>query len=498
MDSNKIDNKSFDQDLSYKILERINSGTGNSSEINVKGIPSFENKSIINMSENDFSHNFDFKTAEKNLKQFTDRVKLSDFGTTAGGRITLTRQELERIGLFLLPLVSVGILNGGAATSYIDRFKNSSFSPDIYDSCRKEFDKLREMYNDSPKGITPAYINSDGSSGASFIELKMRSFLLKIREYRKLTGEKDFSYPIFQMTSMQTDKALAEEYIKYRDSIYLKDLIEETGTDITSVLTEMQPLISAFTHSSEGKIKKIYKNNEGEMLLLPGGHGQNFSVLKNIYRKLYETGKKFVYLGNVDNIGFNIDTAEVALLALTGSEAGFDFALKTPVDVKGGILVIDDKGRLNCGDIGAAVSTKEVEEAEKQGKKILFNCATGLFSLDYLVKNIDFIIDNLPLRVSDQEKEAGRYSQAEQITWEVLSLMDNFLVFGVDKYRRFLASKLLAENLMISRPVCCRSYFERNPGSPLNSVSANLNRGLKNILSHEMQMEEKESRWQPV
>ncbi len=96
------------------------------------------------------------------------------------------------------------------------------------------------------------------------------------------------------------------------------------------------------------------------LLLGSGGHGQNFSVLKNTYRKLLEAGKKFVYLGNVDNIGFNIDLAEIALMALTGSSAGFDFSLKTPVDVKGGILVEDESGKLNCGDIGAAVSKQHV------------------------------------------------------------------------------------------------------------------------------------------
>ena len=250
-------NNYFDLKLSNEILEKINSGSCSSSAIKVGGIPSFENKSIVNMSESEFSHVFDLKKAENNLKKYTDRIKLSNYGTAEGGRISLSRQDLENIGLYLLPLVSVGILNGGAATSYTDRLKNRSFSPEIYDSCRIQFDALREIHKDSPKGITPAYINADGTDGASFIELKMRSFLLKIARYRKLTGEKGFSFPMFQMTSMQTDRALAEEYIRYRESIYLQDLIEETDTDITSVLTEVQTLISAFTHSSEGKIQKF-------------------------------------------------------------------------------------------------------------------------------------------------------------------------------------------------------------------------------------------------
>ncbi len=71
-----------------------------------------------------------------------------------------------------------------------------------------------------PRGITPAYINSDNSNGASFIELKMRSFLLKIEKYRKNYRQcEEIRYPFFQMTSRQTDSALAEEYIKYSNSI---------------------------------------------------------------------------------------------------------------------------------------------------------------------------------------------------------------------------------------------------------------------------------------
>ena len=498
MVNNKTDHNNFDLTLSEKILSRINQGSASETKIKVREIPSFENKSIINMSENRFTRIFNLKTAQNCLKHFTDRVDLEDYGIREGENITLSRGELEKIGLYLLPLVSGGILNGGAATSYTDSLKNSSFNSSLFDSCRKEFEVLRSLYKNSPKGITPAYINSSNSHGASFIELKMRSFLLKIEQYKNKIADEEFLYPLFQMTSMQTDRALSDAYKKYKNSSYLKDLINRTETDITSVLTEIQPLTAAFTHSSEGFPRKIFKNEDNEMLLLPGGHGQNFAVLKDIYKKLLKSGKKFVYLGNVDNIGFNIDLCEVAILALTGSEAGFDFAVKTPVDVKGGVLVIDESGKLNCGDIGASVSKEQISEAEKQGKSILFNCATGLFNLEFLVRNIDRIIDSLPLRISDQEKESGRYSQAEQISWEVISLLDDFIIFGVNKYKRFLSSKLLMENMLISRPECCCSYFREHSESSFNKISENLNRGLTEILSDEMQMENKNNIWRPV
>ncbi len=486
--------------LTEKILKIINKSTGERST-DVKDIPSFENESIIDLSGSDFIWQYNLAEARRNLGKITDRINLDLFGTKNRENIILNREELEKIGLHLLPFISIGVLNGGSSSSYTDYLKNSSFNRKLYDYCISEFDIFRGKYNHSAKGATPAYLNPDNSHGASFMELKMRSTLLKIEKYRKEISKDIITYPMFQMTSHQTDEILSSEYKKYKKSIYIADLAEKTGTDITSVLTEVQPLIAAFTHSENGMPKSVYRNAYGEkdlMLPLPGGHGQNFMVLKDIYKKLLKNGKRFVYLGNVDNIGFNIDLCEVAILALAGRNAGFDFALKTPVDVKGGILVCDSKGRLNCADIGPAVSEEEVADAEKRGRKILFNCATGLFNLEYLVKNIDFIIKNLPLRVSDQDKDAGRYSQAEQITWEIISLLDNFYIFGVSKYNRFLASKLLIENMLISRPECCRRYFRENSDLNLNTVSKNLNNGLYDILSKEMDMIVDSGRWKPI
>ena len=34
---------------------------------------------------------------------------------------------------------------------------------------------------------------------------------------------------------------------------------------------------------------------------------------------------------------------------------------------------------------------------------------------------------NLPVRFSDQDKDAGRYSQAEQVTWEIIGMLEDFI-----------------------------------------------------------------------
>jgi hypothetical protein len=308
---------------------------------------------------------------------------------------------------------------------------------------------------------------------------------------------------MFQMTSVNNNSEITRAYGELRNGRLLRDLIDETGVEITSVLTGIQPMIAAFTHDREGRPKRLFTEAFGSrerLLPLPGGHGQNFEVLKEVYRQLYRAGKRFVILGNVDNLGNTIDPAEIALVALTDKQAGFDFAFKTPVDVKGGVLVVDQHGRLDCADIGPAISPEEVSTAEATGTPILFNCATGIFNLSYLVANIDSIIEELPMRWSNQEKDAGAYSQAEQVTWEIIGMLDDFYIFGVDKYERFLAAKLLIESLMASGigledP---RYPTDVDPTKDLKRVAFRLHDGLKRKLSSAYGMKLDGGRWIPL
>ncbi|MCL2293908.1 MAG: UTP--glucose-1-phosphate uridylyltransferase [Spirochaetes bacterium] len=481
--------KNIDPEITKKILNTINAPDYiNNKSFNAKGIPSPDNNMIVDLS-GEIKWEVNYEQAKKNLEKFTDAVTLSEKKVSKNGTIALNSKELENIGLHLLPFTSLGILNGGSASSYVDYIKNSSYNLPLFCHCENLFKSLAEKYKNYPKGLAPAYINSDYTEGYSFSELKMRSLLIKANKYMDITGKKDFGHLLFQMTSCNNNDQINKRFKEYANSKILRKLSEKTGIDITSPLTGIQPHIPAFTHSSFGKKREIFTDaygDKGRILSLPGGHGQNFHVLKTIYETLYKEGKRFVYLGNVDNIGFNIDFAEVAILALSGKEAAFDFSFKTPVDVKGGILVYDENNKFNCEDIGLAIPLDFVKEEEKKGKAILFNCATGLFNLEYLVKNLERIIDNLPLRLSDQEKDAGKYSQAEQTTWEIIGLLDDFIIFGVDKYKRFLASKLVMENMLISRPGRIFSYFDKNKDDPMNSISIKMKKGLENILENEM------------
>lgn len=500
--------KHIDIDLSLRLLNQWNQGAyRDQGPIRVRDIPGLDGRRIL-----DFTGPGPFavpqKTARENIRRLLPDLDLATYGESGpGGDLVFSRQQLKELGVRLYPLLSYGILNGGSATSYADEKRNRAFSQELFSLMEPVFRDSARLCQNKPKGISPAYVNPDGSPGYSFIELKMRALLLEaLRLQREMGGSAVEGpqplTPLFQMTSVFTDQEVSRAYRLYRESPILKPLIEKTGIDITQVETGIQPLISAFSHSEAGDTKTIFTDaggSPGRTLGIPGGHGQNFLVLRDVYRRLREGGKRFAYLGNVDNLGYTPDPAALALLALTGRKAAFEFSFKTAVDLKGGILVEDDQGRLNCADIGPAVSDQEVARVEGEGRPILFNVATGLFDLDYLVDNIDPIIQGLPVRWSDQDKDAGRYSQAEQVTWEVLGLLDDALILGVEKSRRFLAAKLLLENFLTCGLYADDPTFPSDPRPERNlkALSEDLRAGFAWNMENSYGMTLRGSRWEP-
>ncbi|AEJ18918.1 UTP--glucose-1-phosphate uridylyltransferase [Gracilinema caldarium] len=448
------------------------------------------------------------RVPRRDLEEFFSRfhlpVRLLEQIETHRNEYQLTRKLLYKIGIFLYPYTAYGVLNGGSATTYGDSKKNQALSPSAYELLREDFFSQAEQCKNNPKGITSAYFEADGTAGPSFLLLKMRSLLIHALEYRLLSG--DYSKPIlpfFQMTSDSTDEKLYEAYEQYREAPLLAELIQETHVDPTKALSAKQGLIGALTHSSEGLPRRIFDRAYGipnRGLALPGGHGENFRILAPIYRQLHEQGIRFVYLGNVDNSGYTIDPIELAYFALKhhceGSEAAFEFAWRTPVDVKGGILVQDATGNFTVGEIGQRISSDQVQTEETKGAHVLFNCATGLFSLDYLLDNLDSIPDKLPIRVSDQDKEAGKYAQAEQTTWEILGLMKKPQIMAVKKNKRFIAAKMLLETFLASPRGIILDQAD-NVDAPIKETSRLLRSGLQKLLVEEYGFKQEYGHYKP-
>ena len=498
----------IDAELTLRILAAENEGPGKKAESPAAyEFPGIDGTTVLDMTRFE-GFEVSAKDAGRRLKPLLPGIRLEDFARPApSGAVFFPRKNLLALGRLLYPYLSFGILNGGSATSYCDTKKNRAFHEGLFHILSGPFEESARLARGKPKGITPAYANPGGSPGYSFMELKLRCLLREALLWRREAAFYPDAYssaqklfplaPFFQMTSVFTAEDVEAALISCRASPLLEGLIAETGIDITRAETGIQPLVAAFTPSADGSPRAIFTRawgKENSVLGLPGGHGQNFFVLRDVYRRLRDAGKRFVYLGNVDNLGFTPDPVSLAVLALSGSPAGFDFAFKTAVDTKGGVLVRDTRGRLSCVDIGPALHPEDLAAAESSGKPVLFNAATGLFDLDYLVPNLGGIINNIPLRWSEQDKDAGHYAQAEQITWEVIGLLENPLIFGIDKFRRFLAAKLLLESLITS------GLGMENPDFPagLRGLAQSLHTGFTENMRRSFGMKEEGGRWRPL
>ncbi|KEO61976.1 hypothetical protein DM10_00405 [Borreliella garinii] len=127
------------------------------------------------------------------------------------------------------------------------------------------------------------------------------------------------------------------------------------------ILTAIQPLIYCYEKLNDSNYQYFtFKDNKNDnsILALPAGHGQNFKILKDIYLQLYESGKRFVYIGNVDNMGYTINFKALAIMALTNCSSGFEFSFKSKTDFKGGVLAVNSENRLTCVDIGGGISQR--------------------------------------------------------------------------------------------------------------------------------------------
>lgn len=500
--------KGIDADLSIQILNDYNSGKiGRDPRIVARDIPDIDGERIV-----DLRARVSILVAEDELAR-----RLEPFGLGAsafprsGGKAVLDRGALEGIGRAVLPYTAFGILTGGGATTYADHKRNAALDPALFHRFEAEFERVAKLARGRPKGVVPAFLNPDGSPGPSYLRLKQRALLLMVREWQKAEGERlgrevrgceapggGFPLRPFQMASVGNAAELGAYLAQAGEDPLTAPLAEETGCDVGRFQTGVQPMISAFTHSADGEPKGVFDRSGGapdSVLALPGGHGQNFRFLKDVYRRLRAEGKRYAYLCNVDNLGALPSLLELGLMAASGKKAGFDFSYRTPMDVKGGILVRDADGALTCGEIGGAISFQDVLALESSGKRALFNCATGLFDLEWLCGSLETISARLPMRFSDQDKDSGRYSQAEQNTWEVIGLLDDFLVFAVDKAERFLAAKMLMETILMSVARPGAAEDARMLASPAWKTAKQLNGGLESLLRSRYGLRESSGRW---
>jgi hypothetical protein len=499
-----MESKGIDFNFSTDILAAYNAGAYDQvGAVKAAGVPPIDGRNVIDLRTSGREVAGWFATPAKEATERLSVLGIKDpgrfgeiHGSGTSAEMLFSPSGLDELGKLLLGHTAYGVLNGGSATSYADGKKNLALGAEVFTAVKPAFERIVPLCQDKPKGMTPAYINPDGSPGASFLELKMRARLLLSRKagWNGFLGPEFM--PLFQMTSVSNDSALSAFYEEASKGPFLGPLSRSLGLEPARWRGGIQPLISAFTHSSEGRPKHFFDRAydiADSALALPGGHGQCFRVLASTFKDLRDSGKRFAYLGNVDNLGFTPYPRELALFALSGKPAAFEFAVRTPVDVKGGILVRTSANGNTIADIGSALAFDELLRLEKDGNAILFNCATGLFDLNYLVPRLGELSTALPVRFTDQDKDAGKYSQAEQVTWEIAGLLPSFLAFVVEKRERFLAAKLLVETLVTSGVGLGTGLFPPE----MSAAAIGLKKGLERLLSGVYGLSLEGGRWVP-
>ena len=135
------------------------------------------------------------------------------------------------------------------------KYKTRAISEELYSFYQKDFERLAAAYEGKPKGITSAFLNPDGTPGPSFMELKLRSLLIKVRQHAQRTGRPLPPLPVFQMTSVGNHHDIVQALYTYTESPFLGDLARALGFDCGSIKTAVQPLLAAYTGAAAGKEK---------------------------------------------------------------------------------------------------------------------------------------------------------------------------------------------------------------------------------------------------
>ncbi|HWP69046.1 MAG TPA: hypothetical protein VN437_07050, partial [Rectinemataceae bacterium] len=274
--------KGIDIPLSMEILEDINAGLYDDVKpVLARGVPAIDGTTVIDLRNSGRGDavlfSFDAGKAEANLASLGIALPLSAKIARNGKGNSVANfnaDTLREIGLSLLASTAYGVLNGGSATSYADSKKNLALGGGAFDSLAATFRAIAPACVDKPKGITPAYVNPDNSPGASFLELKMRARLLLVAEALASASDKTHPgdqpkpsreiLPLFQMTSTANNPILAAFYAQASRSTLLAPLASRLGMDSALWHTGIQPMISAYSPSSEGRPRKFFDKAYGK------------------------------------------------------------------------------------------------------------------------------------------------------------------------------------------------------------------------------------------
>ena len=190
--------------FSKDILDRLNDGQLTAPPVTVGTFPPLDGRQILDL-RGDGPWTVSRASAESALRSlFPGLSPSSVLPAGTGNEVSLDGPRLEALGLRLSQVTAFGVLNGGMATSYADSKKNQALGAGLYSIYKADLERMAELTAGLPKGITPAFVQGDGSPGPSYLELKFRVLCLMNMAAQK-AGYSGPGLQLFQMTSQSTD-----------------------------------------------------------------------------------------------------------------------------------------------------------------------------------------------------------------------------------------------------------------------------------------------------
>lgn len=261
----------------------------------------------------------------------------------------------------------------------------------VWENVHSPTDEMVVPYSSIPQDVDPSILSkiavlklngglgtTMGMGGLPKSALEVRdgmTFLdLSVRQIEHLNEKYKVNVPFILMNSFNTDEDTQR-------------IIQKYANHNIQIITFNQSRHPRFNKDSLLPIPRAATSDKSQWY--PPGHGDIFDALNDsgLLDKLIASGKEYIFVSNVDNLGADVDLSILGHLVDSGAEFLMELTDKTKADVKGG-TIIDYNGTVRLLEI-AQVPKEHVEDFKSIRKFKYFNTNSVYISLPAIKRIIE-------------------------------------------------------------------------------------------------------------
>ncbi|GAA5822141.1 hypothetical protein JCM10212_000354 [Sporobolomyces blumeae] len=271
----------------------------------------------------------------------------------------------------------------------------------------------------------------------SIIEVRegMTFLDLSVRQIEHLNSAHNVNVPFILMNSFNTDEDTARIIQKYSNH----------RIELMTFNQSRYPRVN-----KETLLPTPRSALEDKAAWYPPGHGDLFDAIMNsgLVDKLLASGKEYLFVSNVDNLGAVVDQNILEHMHKSGAEFLMEVTDKTKADVKGGTL-INYEGNVRLLEI-AQVPSDHVEDFKSVRKFKIFNTNNLWVNLKAIKRIMEN--DGMDLEVIVNHKQSDKGEAVIQLETAVGAAIKHFQnAHGINVPRsRFLPVKSCSDLLLIT------------------------------------------------